>query len=219
MGTKRKHCDPRDPSDARRGTIGTPAKLYLGIVKHGQTAKKPVQVVANKESAFKVVYAVSDVDGLVGQVVEPDASKGAPGALEVEFRAPSKPGTYRGTLSITTVPAGSSTLSLPVVVCVSDGVAVFPEAVAFGSIPKGQAVEKTIEVKCSSGSQLKAVTAKPDALAVSIGSPDGSGAIPITLAVKKETQPGPFAGELQLEFTGQEKANLVVPFAGEVLPK
>ena len=29
--------------------------------------------------------------------------------------------------------------------------------------------------------------------------------------------PGPFAGELQLEFTGKEQAGLVVPFSDEVL--
>ena len=104
------------------------------------------------------------------------------------------------------------------ILCVSDAVSVSPEAIEFRSFPKGQAAGKTIEVRCSPGTRLKTVSAKPDMLAVAAGD-SNTEIIPVRVAAKQDLPPGPFAGEVQIELTGHERASLAVPFTGEVLPR
>ena len=199
--------------------IVTPSKVYLGIVKPGQLVHKTVRVSPHKDSTCKVLYAMSNLDGLVGRVTKPEAAKDAPAAMEVEFKAPSKPGTYRGSLAITTVGPESITLTLPVVACVSDSVTITPAAVDFGAIQKGQPAEEVLEVKCRSGTRLQAATTRTDTATVTIGSGDASHPIPVRLAIKPDAPLGPFAAEIRIEFAGADQFELVVPFAGEMLAR
>ncbi|HUT60429.1 MAG TPA: DUF1573 domain-containing protein [Phycisphaerae bacterium] len=215
-----------DPSGPKTLTVGfevqedlaaVPDRLYMGFAKPGQAVRKYVRIVAHADVQTKVLYAISSTNGLVGRVIETAVSKGRPAKLEVEFTAPSQPGTYRGSLTITTAHAGKPNIHLPVVLCVTRAVTVTPDRLDFGRFAHGNTPSTTIMVKTAPGTKLQAVTTKSKLVDVELGPADTEGAVPVKVSARKDTPPGPFSGELQLRLAGQEEAALPVPFEGQVV--
>ncbi|MDY7011840.1 MAG: DUF1573 domain-containing protein, partial [Planctomycetota bacterium] len=216
--------DPTGPKlltirfEVLRDLVAVPDRLHLGFAAPGQAMRKQVKVVANTDVDTKALYAISNnPEALVGRVIKPILKKDTPAVLEVEFKAPSKPGTYRNSLSITTGHSAQSTVRLPVTLCVSRTISVKPDRLDFGRLVKGENVKRSLNVKAGAGTELKSVVARPEVLDVKVGPADTEGSIAVDLTVIKEVRYGKLAGEIRLEFIGEEQSTLTVPFAGYII--
>ena len=123
--------------------------------------------------------------------------------------------------------------------CVSDSVTITPDRLHFGRATRGQAVSgktgtgsseaqrrractrfsavsRTLTITTGPDTRLKSAAARPEVLKIDLGVSDDQGAIPARLTLKPDVPYGPLAGEVRLEFIGQENYMLTVPFTAYV---
>ena len=108
-------------------------------------------------------------------------------------------------------------MCLPVILCVSENVLISPEQVDFGRFTKGESVKKSLKVKTLAGTRIKTIFANPKVLDITVGSADDEGFVNVSLSVGKEVDYGRLEGEIRLEFEGDKKGTLTLPFSGYVV--
>lgn len=191
-----------------------PSRLFMGLAKPGQNLAKQVAVKTTSAPA-KIVYTTSGDQQLVGKVVRPAVTPDAPGLIEVNWKAPQQPGTYRQELTIATSHEKASQLRLPVVICVSDTATITPQTLEFGKVTRGDHSPRQLKVQCSEGASVKSATASVKGTQAQL-SPDGQ-TIQVTLSDQIDF--GPFDGELKIDLAGKESCTLSVPMSGFVTEK
>ena len=78
------------------------------------------------------------------------------------------------------------------------------------------AVSRTLKITTGPATKLKSAAARPEVLKIDLGLPDDQDTSLARLTLKNDAPYGPLAGELRLEFIGQEDYTLTVPFTGYV---
>ena len=101
-------------------------------------------------------------------------------------------------------------------VSVSESASVSPELLDFGRFSKGASIARQIDLSIGQGTRLKAVTARPEVLDISVDPADPEGAVKLRLTPSRGAPHGPLGGEVRLELAGKENCTRAVPFAGYV---
>ncbi len=201
-----------------RPLAAKPERLHLGVVAPGAKVSRRVEIVANKPVDTKILYAISSSQALVGKVIQPEVSADRPAVMEVVFKTPKRPGTYRHALNITTGHAAQSSLKLPVTVCVS-ATAVSPAQLDFDRFAASDSISRTLNVKLPAGTTIKTAAIQPKSLdkcaKIKIGKADAKGVTPVTVTFTGAPF-GRLVGQLGLQLTGQEESALAIPITGYV---
>jgi len=193
-----------------------PGRLHLGIVRPGQEVRRRIQVVAGEKADTKVLYAISSSESLLGRVIDPVLRKDKPAGLEVVLKAPSRPGTYRHDLTITTAYEKQPTVRLPVTVCVSESASASPDRADFGRLVRGRPVRREIELRLGPGIHLEATTVRPNVVDVKVSPSNAEGAVRLLLTPSGKIPYGPLRAEVHLKVRGKEAYTLALPVSGYV---
>ena len=200
-----------------RALAAEPEQICFGVVRPGQQLSRKLNVIANRDVASKVLYAIADDESLVGRLVQLEVSRFAPAELDVAMTAPAKPGTYRYSLNIATALKDAPAIRVPVLVSVSSAATVQPDVVDFGRIARGsEATGREIRVTLRAGTRVESVTAKPAVVEVTpLGTSSDNPSL--TMLRPKAIIPfGPAEGEVAIRLAGAETCVLTVPFSAYV---
>ena len=193
-----------------------PEQICFGVVRPGQQLSRKLKVVANRDVASKVLYAIADDESLVGRLVLPEVSRPAPAELDVAMTAPAKPGTYRYSLTIATALKDAPAIRVPVLESVSNAATVAPDVVDFGRMVKGSQVTRELRLTLQPGTRLESITAKPAVVDAAPAQASGDGSTTIVLHPNAVIPFGPARGELAISLAGAETCVLAVPFRAYV---
>ena len=172
-----------------------PGQLYMGIVPPGTTVTKRVKLIGRGALETKAVYAVCSYDRIVARVVQPRIAQSVPGELEVEFRAPDEPGTYRQRIQVAT--GAAERVTIPVILCVSL-VKVTPACVDIGQVAPASPLVQALTVALPDGFTLKSASATPRHLEARIDQPPAPAKPTIRLGLQPNAPFGPIHGEVRM---------------------
>jgi hypothetical protein len=157
----------------RDDLVLTPDALAFGTVRKGQGAKVSTKVTFYSDPNWQITE-VASTGVYVKPTVAPVGKQGTQVAYEVTATLdPACPvGNWTADVWLKTTGAGIEKLRIPVTVNVVAPIAANPEAVRFGDVKVGEAVEKSLIVQGSEQFKVVEVKGGDDALKVSVASQD-----------------------------------------------
>ena len=197
----------------------SPDTLALGTVIKGRGSKVSTKVTFTSDPKWEVTESKS-TGGYIAAEHKLESRNGSTVTYEVtailDKECPA--GNWTADIFLKTSNPAVATLRVPVTVVVSAPVAVSPEAVQFGNVSLGNAMEKRVTLQSGTPFKILEVKGADDQLGVKVESNEAKATHIITLSANPKLLGG-FDRSLEITTDNKDQPKVVIPVAAKFIGK